>query len=89
MVRLHDCFFVERLHDFFANRLRDFFVERLHDFFAESLRDFCHSLTHSAGMIYFREACVIFCVERLHDFFWRGCVIFIDHSLWLHDFFFC
>ena len=32
---------------------------------------------------------MILSVERLHDFcVWRGCVIFLTHSLKLHDLFF-
>ena len=43
-------------------------------------------------MIFLLRGCVILCVERLHDFYvWRGCVffsgfmIFLTHSLRLHD----
>ena len=59
-------------------RLRDFFVERLHDFLCG-------------------EVACFFVVESLHDFLceevgcmifvWRGCVIFLNHLLRLHDFF--
>ena len=71
----------------FCAMLRAFLVKRLNKFFlVEWLHDFK------------KRGCVIFCMERLHDFcVRRGCVIFVTHSLRLHDlifsggciFFFC
>ena len=51
-------------------RLRAFLVKRLNDFFGGEVVRFK------------KRGCVILCMESLHDFYvWRGCVIFLTHSL--------
>ena len=60
-------FFVERLHDFFGENLRDFVcVERLCDFFTHSLG--LHDLSFWRRHDVFAERLHTFFVERLRDF---------------------
>ena len=76
---------------FCVKRLRDFCVERLSDFLYGEVTLF-FSLTHSLTHPFCGEVARFFCtvttvttvitVIRLHDFFvWRGCGIFVTHSL--------
>ena len=92
-LKLHDffssggcvIFFVERLREFLVS-LCDFFCGDLAWFLGERLHDF---FSGQVGWFFYLICCVIMCVERLRDFCaWRGFVIFLTHSLRLHDSFF-
>ena len=84
-----------RFHDLFFWRLRDFFLVKK-VFLTTTVtivttvlwRD-CMIFFAAEVVWFFLRGCVILFVERLRDFcVWRGCVIFLTHSLRLQDLFF-